>query len=385
VTLRDLHNKNAEHDFEVLGHVVSNIGADASAWDEPIVGRSHQQATVVIPMFPEDVGASDDWRDRGNGQASSAVERLRPRLHPADDMQALPQPQAVVEGLLFTPGESVCYAPPKTAKTFWGIDLALSVATGRNFMGRVVQQAPVLYVIAEGVGGVGNRIEAWREYHQAGPIPDAWFLTSAVNLLDPTSVDALCVLAAEHRARFVVIDTLARCSAGMDENAAKDMSRVIESLDQIRDATGHVHAQHHTGKDTSRGMRGSNSLLGALDTAIELSGDTHALRVAVTDQKDAPVVEPWWCQLVPSENSAVLVPMRAGDVLTETDRKILAALEALPADHRTATKWQKAAEGEGIPASSFYQGIKRLQEQNQVIGGGKRGALYAIPGEEPLE
>jgi RecA-family ATPase len=63
-------------------------------------------------------------------------------------MRTLPQPEPIVHGLLYLPGESIVYGPPKKCKTFWGIDLGLSVATGTQFMGRAVERHPVIYVAA---------------------------------------------------------------------------------------------------------------------------------------------------------------------------------------------------------------------------------------------
>lgn len=90
--------------------------------------------------------------------------------------------------------------------------------------------------------------------------------------------------------KLIVIDTLARCSVGSDENSAQEMGYVIDGLMRIREATGAtVLVVRHSGKDTSRGMRGSNRLLGDLDTSIEVDRDQKSLSVTlnVLKQKDA--------------------------------------------------------------------------------------------------
>jgi AAA domain-containing protein len=325
-----------------------------------------------------------DTRQDTTAVAKLALERFRPRLHPADAMCLLPQPEPLVHGLLFLPGESIVYGPPKKGKTFWGIDLGLSVSTGTRFQGWGVERHPVIYIAAEGVGGLGNRIEAWREHHGHGPISDAWFLTASVNLLDPGSVDALCTLAVEHQTRLTIIDTIHRCTPGMEENSARDVGRLIESFDQIRDATnGHVHGEHHTGKDATRGMRGSSALLGAVDTAIELSGDTNALRITTTEQKDSPTPAPWWAHLEPAGNSAVLIPMEHG--IGVTDQTVLEALHALADDDRTTTKWREMADDHGVSKTAFYEAKRRLLDAGAVTGSGGRGALYAPANQEETD
>ena len=71
--------------------------------------------------------------------------------------------------------------------------------------------------------------------------------------------------------RWVIIDTLARAMAGMEENSAKDMGAAIAGMETISSALDcAVTVIHHSGKDTSRGERGSNSLRGAAEASIEV-------------------------------------------------------------------------------------------------------------------
>jgi hypothetical protein len=53
--------------------------------------------------------------------------------------------------------------------------------------------------------------------------------------------------------RMVVIDTLARCFGGNDENDARDMGAFIEGCDVIKQKTGAtVLVVHHSGKDEGK-------------------------------------------------------------------------------------------------------------------------------------
>jgi hypothetical protein len=307
----------------------------------------------------------------------------RIRLHVGERIHSLPALTPLVDGLLYLPGESALYAPPKRAKTFVALDLGLSVASGCDFMGRTVKAAPVLYVAAEGVGGIGARVEAWCATHPGADISQASFLTTPVNLLDEGGVEAFSHLARGGGVELVVIDTLARCTVGADENSAKDMGRIVTALDRIRDATGHVCVVHHAGKDTTKGLRGSSALLGAVDTVIELSGDTHSLRIAVTDQKDAEPPRPWYCRLTPVGGSAVVVMLADVDVLTAAQRTVLQALEELPREDRTSTKWEAMSESAGVGRASFFRAKRELTERGVVTGGGGRGELYQPAEEDP--
>ena len=55
----------------------------------------------------------------------------------------------------------------------------------------------------------------------------------------------------------IVVDTLAQATVGMDENSGEDMTRAIAACKRIQEDEGLVVLIHHTGKDTSRGMRGT--------------------------------------------------------------------------------------------------------------------------------
>jgi hypothetical protein len=338
--------------------------------------KRHEYVTVVLG--PDGVAAETH---------TTAIEveygPRRVRLHVGGSIRSLPPLTPLVDGLLHLPGESALFSPPKRGKTFVALDLALSVGSGEDFMGRAVKPCQVLYVAAEGVGGLGARVEAWCDTHTGADISRVAFLTEPVNLIDEGDVEAFAHAAADRE--LVVIDTLARCSVGADENSARDMGRVVTALDRIRDVTGHVCVVHHAGKDTSKGLRGSSALLGAVDTVIELSGDTHALRLAVTDQKDAEPPPPWYCRLTPVGASAVVEMLADVDVISAAQRKVLDALEALAPEDRTSTKWAEMSESGGVTRPTFYRAKQALLERRIVGGGGGRGELYHPIEEVPDE
>jgi hypothetical protein len=93
------------------------------------------------------------------------------------------------------------------------------------------------------------------------------------------------------QAGLLIFDTFAKLIAagGGDENSAKDQGRVFVNIQRIKDELGgpHVALIGHTGKDVTRGARGSNALYGDVDVMVEISGD--AVKTAtVTKANDAP-------------------------------------------------------------------------------------------------
>ena len=188
-----------------------------------------------------------------------------------------------VEGLLIANCLALVFGAPKAGKTFWTLDLAMHVATGRRWRGRDVDRGAVLYLALEGTAGIRNRVAAWMKHHEASDT-DAAFAVVPVSLdLLHGDGDIRAVIAAasdvrEHfglPVKLIVVDTVARALGGGDENGP-DMGLLVRGLDQIREATSAaVLAIHHPRKDGNGGERGHGALRGALDVRIEVTRDEN--------------------------------------------------------------------------------------------------------------
>ena len=140
------------------------------------------------------------------------------RLLPAEALLSLPPPSYLIDHLLPENGLSVLYGPSGSGKTFLALDLALSAATGLPWLGRSVKRRTVIYVAAEGRGGLGARYRAWSVSRGRPDASGALFLPVAVNLLDAAEVRRLRdeLTALPERPGLVVVDTMAeRWSAEM--------------------------------------------------------------------------------------------------------------------------------------------------------------------------
>jgi hypothetical protein len=94
----------------------------------------------------------------------------------------------------------------------------------------------------------------------------------------------------------VQIDTLARAFGGGNENDSQDMGAFIHNAGRLqRKLNCALMVLHHIGKDATKGLRGHSSLLGAVDTQLELQKlvtDDHKEGVAgqgiltISKQKD---------------------------------------------------------------------------------------------------
>jgi hypothetical protein len=195
----------------------------------------------------------------------------------ATDSTAMLDAHYVIKNVINSGELMVIYGPPKSGKTFLATDIALSVAAGRSWFGHRTQPGLVIYIAAEMGTFAQRRVRAWlNEYMPGTGAPPCALVPHAVNLLDELDVERLFAtiegqIEGYGQPKLIEFDTLARSLVGGDENSAQDMGRAIAVADRIRDrfnaATSLV---HHSGKELSKGARGSSALLGAADTYVRV-------------------------------------------------------------------------------------------------------------------
>jgi len=230
--------------------------------------------------------------------STPAEPARRYKLRTGQEIAALPPLRWLVRGVLPAEGLAVLFGASGSGKSFLTLDMAAAIAEGRPWFGYRTYAAPVVYLGLEGEAGLSQRVQAWAQHH-GRPLPEAmrFIVSQPFNL--PTS-DDVSELADACRAGgagggLLIIDTLNRAALGLDENAAEDMGRIIEAAaDLQRRIGGLTLLVHHSGKDTTRGMRGHSSLHAALDAAIEVrrENDTRSWRIAKSkdssDGEDVP-------------------------------------------------------------------------------------------------
>jgi hypothetical protein len=185
----------------------------------------------------------------------------------------------LVQGVIPQRSFVALYAPPASFKSFIALDIAECIATGRAFLGnQITRRGAVLYIAGEGHGGIGSRIKALKTHHSTPVGAPVYFLRRQVNLRSSKTdlqdlVNAIDDLKAINEINFelIIIDTLARAFGGGNENASEDMGAFITAAGAIqgRYECGLL-VVHHAGKDATKGLRGHSSLLGAVDTELEI-------------------------------------------------------------------------------------------------------------------
>ncbi len=226
--------------------------------------------------------------------ALHALASHRLKLYSIAELLALPGPTWLLEKICTTGALVGVYGPSGHGKSFLALDWALSIAAGKKWQGRSVQQGMVVYVAAEGGQSISKRVKAWTEARGLDDIPAAFFLLEGIQVRDRGDLEPLVRRIRERGGNpvLIVIDTLARCFVGGDENSAKEMGEFVAGLGWLCEQTGAtVMVLHHTGKQAHEMERGSSALRAAADAMILVSKDDSAITVTNNKQKDAEEFE----------------------------------------------------------------------------------------------
>lgn len=242
--------------------------------------------------------------ERIKARALRSLEQDRPLLRKLDYVLADSLVDAsdafddeLVEGVIGRAAMAVLYGDSNSGKTFAAIDLGAAICRGEPWLGRNCDEGLVLYLATEGATSVCMRLTAYQRHHET-TVPGFAIVQSPINLYDGEA-DVAAVIAlvddieqqAGGKVVLIIGDTLARISAGANENSGEDMGVVLKNADAIRSATGATFMWiHHCGKDQARGMRGWSGMRAAIDTEIEVTADeATGLRSAeITKQRDLP-------------------------------------------------------------------------------------------------
>jgi hypothetical protein len=206
------------------------------------------------------------------------------------ELDELPEAEVLVEGFLVKESLVRLFGPPKSYKSFVMLDLAACIGAGIPWHGTKVQQAKVLYVVAEGVRGIKRRVRSWEALNKRA-MTGVHFHKKAVQLGDRSDVSTLIRTAKRGGYEFIVLDTQARCTVGLEENSASEMGVVVAALDVLKEVTGAcVALVHHSGASGGR-ARGSTAILGALDAEFEVEADKESMSVSVHTRAQKDLAE----------------------------------------------------------------------------------------------
>lgn len=293
----------------------------------------------------------------------------------------------LIEGLWGAAAVGFIGGPPKCCKSYLGLDMALSVATGTPCLGTytVVEPGPTLVYLAEdALSVVRERTEALA-CHRGLPLADVnlHVITAPRLRLDQlTDRGRLFETARRLRPRMLLLDPLVRLHA-VDENSATEVAQLLSGLrDLQRGLDLAVVLVHHTRKAVPAGMAAGQGLRGSTD--LHAFGDSNLylrrLRghlLLTMEHRAAAAPEPVGLELVTTEEQAihlaVTCPASSGEAHhggqarpeTDLDQAVLKVLEHRPAMSRQALRENLAVQNERLGRT-----LVRLEGQGRI----RRGA-----------
>lgn len=336
-----------------LGHLPSlgtKTPASGHLWESGAMSQAQQlsEPASTAPLSVAETLRWSDWSSIQDMKTSALLNSCR-----MGEGALLNQPEGppvmAIAGLLPPRGtKSLLVGPSGVGKTHLALELAACISEGRPFNGLELDPdqngGAVLYLAAEDYDGV---------YWRLGALTGARHISAATQVIaaniagfrltDPADVDRIIagMKALEDGLETyfdaVVVDHLTAC-AGESLDGDATAEAVMGALQRIAtDKWVSVLALHHTGKDQSRGARGSQVLYDRADAVLQIrEGRGGTRRLYVDKLRNGAKAADRFFRLspLPGPYGGVRVeflesePQAAGPALTPRQSAALAALQS---------------------------------------------------------
>lgn len=255
----------------------SNLRAIIARADEAVARAFRNEPAAEILA---DLGISfsrlAEERRLGNSRVPVlSLAQLREQSHEATWM---------VKHLLPTECVGVLFGASGTFKSFVAVDLACHIAHGLPWLGRRTTKGSVVYLAAEGGGGIWKRLCAW---HKARKLP--WteaplhIIPAALDLVTDAGRVAEAIKGAGITPAMVVVDTMSQTFGG-EENSSTDVAGYFRTLSALIKQRWHcaVLVLHHSGHNATDRPRGSTAIQANTDFIFGLFRDEKEMLATMT-------------------------------------------------------------------------------------------------------
>lgn len=187
-----------------------------------------------------------------------------------------PSPSIVGGGILNDSNLLLIIGRPKSGKSFLAMNFGLGIAAGRSFSGfEIIQPRKVMMLSAEG-GYYQNRKRLLKMHESINAEADIPLHISSLSYFpinESPNHEELVDIIDKLRPDVLIIDPFIKFHS-VDENTSSQIMEVLGSLRSIiDDFSTSIILVHHTGKNESRGGRGSNAIEGEYDSSISIKRD----------------------------------------------------------------------------------------------------------------
>ena len=222
------------------------------------------------------------------------------RLTFFDELTKAARKPWVIKNVMARGETSSWVAPPAMAKSALLTEVAVHLGDGKDWRGyRIKERCGVIYFAIERADLTKRRLTAHRLRDKLKDLPIA-VAGDVIDLMNKSCVEIIVAAIKEAEQHFglgvglAIFDTYAKgiAAGGGDEDKAKDQNIALANLRRVLDRV-HIHIAGigHTGKDASRGERGSNARLADVDVLVQITGDTTrtATVTKANDQPEGPL------------------------------------------------------------------------------------------------
>ncbi len=254
----------------------------------------------------------DDLIDRGRAKWNKPDAGSNPDLNDEFGQQAKPPgipldyyenfgndvaKKAIIKGVIYRGERTSWVGPPGSGKSALLVNLLIHAADGHDWRGyRSKERVGVVYFALERGQLVRRRLRAHALQPGGSPNLPIAVAGGIINLLNSSCVATIIDTIRTAEVHFgcpvglIIIDTFNKGIAvgGGDEDKAKDQNIAAANLQQVQDVLTDVHIAlvGHTGKDESRGARGSNAHMGDVDMMVQIAVADDVRTATITKIND---------------------------------------------------------------------------------------------------
>jgi hypothetical protein len=236
-------------------------------------------------------GLSGGIRLQFDSAPTAAIAKRIRRLEDIPDILTMniPAIEYLVDGIIARETITLWTGSDNAGKTFLMQSMAVAVAVGGQFLGRVCRRAPVLYLDYENPSFV---VQERFQKIAGGPI-DGLHVWGTWNEDQPPQIaNELLLTIAKESKPLIIVDPF-RYAHGAEENDSTEMMSVMQTLRYYAAVGGAVVILHHPAKSDGSTGRGSSAIKGAVDVAFlqELSDESGLISLKTTKNRfGAPVM-----------------------------------------------------------------------------------------------
>ncbi len=333
------------------------------------------------------------------------------RLYSTAELLALAEPEWLIQDFIHCQETAVLWGEPNMGKTFISLDLALSVATGLDWLNTFpVKQCPVVYMAGEGGASLQKRVAAWMEAREITSIPGAYWQLRPIPIRDDEIVGEVQAALAAYvddpddpshepgvRPGLIVVDTLSQFFSGGDE-VGPDMSQFVNNVRRLsQEENVAIIIVHHSNAGGKR-ERGHSALRGNVDVMFEVQGfkkDGRLIGMSLLNdkQRDNPAAPKTYMTVVRVQDGLVVYPSdtdhveKAQKKVTLDDPQlveVLRAFELVETDKTETCLHQDLMEQCGLRRQRLHERLEKLKKLRLIVTAGRGKSALTLLGRDTI-